>query len=68
MPTRLLRIVYPPAVAADIEPETGRAGNDECYVTEVSSPTTTIPVEVIAATARDDGENDDYYLGGYAGI
>ena len=67
MSTYLLRNVYPPVAAEDVEPASGCACNDERYVTE-GSPVTTLQVDVIATPVCADAENDDYYLGGYAGI
>jgi len=62
MRTHLLRTFYP---SPDIEFDTGRAGNDDCYVIEINVSTTQTP------NALDGNTNpliEAYELGGYAGI
>lgn len=61
MRTHLLRTVYPSAAAA--EPDTGCAANDACYAADDAAKNQSRP---LAPPAR--AEDDDYVLGGYAGI
>lgn len=61
MRTHLLRTIYPSAAAA--EPDTGRAANDACYAVDDAARN---PPGPLASPAR--AEDDDYVLGGYAGI
>jgi hypothetical protein len=63
MRTHLLRTVYPPAATS--EPDTGCPVNDACYADEQTATAKT-RLSLIAPPARD--EQDDYVLGGYAGI
>lgn len=69
MRTHLLRTFYP---SSAIEPDTGCAANDdngECgdVPPAARSPKPLVIVTQIAEQSAS-GENDDYYLGGYAGI
>jgi hypothetical protein len=68
MRTHLLRTIYPPAAAADVEPDTGCACNDECFVPDKTPAATKFRLNTTATPANDDADHDDYYLGGYAGI
>jgi len=64
MRTHLLRTFYP---SPDIEFDTGRASNDDCYVIEIGVS----PVTTQTANALDGKTNpllEAYELGGYAGI
>ena len=61
MRTHLLRTVYPSAAAA--EPDTGCAANDARYAADDATKNKSGP---LASPAR--AEDDDYVLGGYAGI
>ena len=73
MRTHLLRTVYPSPAIEAVEPDTGNASNDEDYAPtqapaatkSAGAPLITV-VKAAAETPSDD--NDDYYLGGYAGI
>jgi hypothetical protein len=73
MRTHLLRTVYPSPAVEAIEPDTGNSSNDEDYAPSEAPAATKLAqaplIKVVKAaveTASDD--NDDYYLGGYAGI
>lgn len=68
MRTHLLRTIYPPAAAADVEPDTGCACNDECFDPDTTPPAAKLRLDTAAVPANDDANDDDYYLGGYAGI
>jgi hypothetical protein len=61
MRTRLLRTVYPSAAAA--EPDTGCAANDACYAAHDTAKPPPAP-----PASKAHAEDDDYVLGGYAGI
>ena len=63
MRTHLLRTVYPSPAAN--EPDTGCAANDARYAGEETSAAKA-RLSLIAPPARD--EDEDYVLGGYAGI
>ncbi|MET0225947.1 MAG: hypothetical protein ABW187_05860 [Dokdonella sp.] len=78
MRTHLLRTVYPSPAIEAIEPDTGNAANDDAPGPALGI-TMTAPAPLISivtagcAAAIEDGhhnasDNDDYYLGGYAGI
>jgi len=77
MRTHLLRTVYPSPAIEAIEPDTGNAANDEDYAPRqapaaamnAQAPLMTIVApSSTPATDDNDNDNDDYYLGGYAGI
>jgi hypothetical protein len=61
MRTHLLRTVYPSSATA--EPDTGSAANDACYAADDAARKKPAPFVAPART-----EDDDYVLGGYAGI
>lgn len=63
MRTRLLRTFYP---SPAIEPDTGSAANDEPYANPSLVVLSTANREPPVGTAHT--RNDDYQLGGYAGI
>lgn len=60
MRTHLLRTFYPSPAA---EPDTGPAANDERYARPDARPTTLVAVE-----SNPPSREDEYALGGYAGI
>ena len=68
MRTHLLRTFYPPAA---IEPDTGCAANDQdggdAAPTPLAPPKPSLHVAHVATASANDGD-DDYVLGGYAGI
>jgi hypothetical protein len=69
MRTHLLRTFYP---ASAVEPDTGSAANDDSGESAdvppaANSHNTPVIVARIAEQSAN-SENDDYYLGGYAGI
>jgi hypothetical protein len=72
MRTHLLRTVYPSPAIEAVEPDTGSAANDDDAPARAPAiaKTAQAPLMTVVATrsiaAADD--NDDYYLGGYAGI
>jgi hypothetical protein len=68
MRTHLLRTIYPPAAAADVEPDTGCACNDECFAQDTTPPAARLRLDTAAIPANDGADDDDYYLGGYVGI
>jgi len=68
MRTHLLRTIYPPAAAAGVEPDTGCACNDECFAPDTAPAAARFRLDTAAPPANDDAVNDEYYLGGYAGI
>ena len=69
MRTHLLRTFYP---SSTLEPDTGCAANDDdCEGgDEPSGPRSPKPLALVAKAAEQSApdDNDDYYLGGYAGI
>ena len=71
MRTHLLRTVYPSPAIEAIEPDTGNAANDDApSQAPAAARTAQAPLLTVvtpgSTPATDD--NDDYYLGGYAGI
>jgi hypothetical protein len=68
MRTHLLRTFHP---SFTLDPDTGRAVNDDDYHGDRAPLAANSKPFVIVAKAGEqsaDGANDDYYLGGYAGI
>jgi len=67
MRTHLMKTVYASTMA---ETDTGHAANEPCFtpfraaITTVNAPKALLE----GSNALHDGENDDYYHGGYAGI
>ena len=70
MRTHLLRTVYPAPAVEAVEPDTGCASNDEDYApTQAPATSAEQPVlTLVTSAAAKPEDNDDYYLGGYAGI
>ncbi len=76
MRTHLLRATYAFNSNTDKETDVGNAANDECY--EKASVTTALTTlrptvtpqktEPSSPVVQDSNDNDDYWLGGYAGI
>jgi len=66
MRTHLLRTFYPSPAA---EPDTGIAANDDRYEKPEAAGRGARPMALVAATTlQHRSEEDDYVLGGYAGI
>lgn len=72
MRTHLLRTVYASHAVEAIEPDIGRAANDDDGVATLAPAAGTQPETRSALVSAQPkpmkDENDDYYLGGYAGI
>ncbi len=68
MRTHLLRAVYPSSAATEIEPDTGYAANDAEFARAGASAPNRTPLSAVVALAPVTDRDDDYYLGGYAGI
>lgn len=69
MRTHLLRTVYPSATVEAIEPDTGSAANDDDAFSQAPEAKAAQPLLTLVASAAPElSDNDDYYLGGYAGI
>jgi len=65
MRTHLLRTFYPSPAA---EPDTGCAANDTKYDTAAADKDSGAPVMALMLAANGESTEDEYALGGYAGI
>lgn len=67
MHTHLLRTVYPHPEVEAVEPEAPNAANDPNYATTRLALVATLPTAAETRPTFASAE-DEYYLGGYAGI
>lgn len=65
MRTHLLRTFYPSPAA---EPDTGCSANDAKYDTPAAAKDSGAPVMALMPAANGESAEDEYALGGYAGI
>jgi hypothetical protein len=68
MRTHLLRTVYASPALEALAAETGSAANDETYAPDPATTPARTGVQPITVTSATFADNDDYVLGGYAGI
>jgi len=68
MHTYLLQTICLSAATVDVEPDTACTRNDECCDTDKKVTAIKPQLDVVAPPASDEAKNDDYDMGGYAGI